>query len=291
VTQWRRDDPLAELFRSPLDPGYAAAAARRAETGEPPPEWGRWARAAALAVVGFLLAVAYHQAVAAAPGTSRARNNLIADVRARQRTADDLQRRADELRGQVDQARDNALADGDNAARLKNLAAGTGVGKVTGDGVVVRVVDAPPKVDPVTGKAEEENLGLVLDRDLQDIANELWQSGAEAVAVNGQRLTATSTIRAAGGVILVDFKPVTSPYDVSAIGPGDLSDTFGRSATAKRFKRYVDSYRMQFGVKARKGLVLNAAPEPPLRYAHPPAPSASASPSASPSPSPSGGHR
>src|SRR5260370_5844 len=159
MNQGRRDDLLAELFRSPLDPGYAAAAARRAETGEPPPKWGRWARGAALAVVGFLLAVAYHQAVAAAPSTSRARDNLVADVRAQQRTADDLQRRADELRGQVDQARDDALADGDNAARLKNLAAGTGVGKVTGDGVVVRVVDAPPKVDPVTGKAADENLG------------------------------------------------------------------------------------------------------------------------------------
>jgi len=287
----RRDDLLGDLFRTPLDPGYAAAAARRAETGAPPPRWGRWARAAALALLGFLLAVAYHQAVAEAPGASRARDNLVADVRARQRTTEDLQRRADELRAQVDQARDDALADGDSAARLKQLAAGIGTGRVTGDGAVVRVVDAPPKVDPVTGKTDDENLGLVLDRDLQDIANALWQSGAEAIAVNGQRLTSTSTIRAAGGVILVDFKPVTSPYDVAAIGPGDLADTFGRSATAKRFKRYVDSYRMQFGVRARKALVLNAAPEPPLRYAHPPSPSVSGSPSVSPTVSTSGGHR
>ncbi|WP_432825300.1 DUF881 domain-containing protein [Dactylosporangium sp. CA-092794] len=265
MTSPRRDDLLGELFRNPLDPGYAAAAARRG--GAPPPRSGRWLTAAAMLIIGFLLAVAYHQVVAAAPGTTKARDDLVADVRSRQRAADDLQRRAAELRDQVDQARDNALADSDSAARLKNLAAANGTGKVTGDGVAVRVADAPAQVDPVTGQAAADNLGQVLDRDLQDIANGLWQAGAEAVAVNGQRLTATSTIRAAGGVILVDFRPVTSPYEVTAIGPPDIADTFGGSATAKRFKRYVEEYRMQFSVKKRTNLTLAAAAEPPLKYA------------------------
>ncbi|GAA0725978.1 DUF881 domain-containing protein [Dactylosporangium roseum] len=274
MTSARRDDLLAELFRAPLDPGYAAAAA----SGEPPARWGRWARAVVLAATGFLLAVAYHQVVAEAPSAGRARADLVADLRSRQKTTDDLQRRAEALRAQVDQARDDALADSDSAGHLRRLAAGAGTGRVTGDGAVVRVVDAPPKVDPVTGETDEENLGLVLDRDLQDIANGLWLSGAEAIAINGQRLTSTSTIRAAGGVILVDFKPVTSPYEVAAIGPGELAATFEKSPTAKRFKRYVDSYRMQFSVKKRTGLVLAAAPEPPLRYARPPSPSPSGGP-------------
>lgn len=276
MTSPRRDDLLGELFRNPLDPGYAAAAARRGDA--PPPRSGRWLTAVAMLAVGFLLAVAYHQVVAAAPGTSKARDDLVADVRSRQRTADDLQRRAADLRAQVDRARDDALADGGNAARLRELAAGTGTGKVTGDGVAVRLVDAPPQVDPVTGKAAPENLGVVLDRDLQDIANALWASGAEAVAVNGQRLTATSTIRAAGGVILVDFGPVTSPYEVTAIGPADIADAFNGSATAKRFRRYVDEYRMQFSVRKRANLTLAAAAEPSLKYARTPSPSPSGGP-------------
>jgi uncharacterized protein YlxW (UPF0749 family) len=119
----------------------------------------------------------------------------------------------------------------------------------------------------VTGKAAAENLGLVIDRDLQDIANGLWQAGAEAVAVNGQRLTATSTIRAAGGVILVDFRPVTSPYEVTAIGPPDIAGTFSSGAVAKRFRRYIEEYRMQFSVKQRADLTLAGAVEPPLKYA------------------------
>nr|BFE56756.1 DUF881 domain-containing protein [Dactylosporangium thailandense] len=280
MTSPRRDDLLGELFRNPLDPGYAAAAARRG--GAPAPRSGRWLTVVAMLAIGFLLAVAYHQVVQAAPGTSKARDDLVADVRARQKTADDLQRRAAELRAQVDQARDDALADGDSAARLRDLAAGTGTGKVTGDGVAVRIADAPPQVDPVTGRTQDENLGVVLDRDLQDIANGLWQSGAEAIAVNGQRLTATGTIRAAGGVILVDFRPVTSPYEVTAIGPPDLADRFNASATAKRFKRYVDEYRMQFGVKKRTNLALAGAAEPPLQYARTPAPTPSSTPSGGP---------
>src|SRR6185437_13357565 len=216
-------------------------------------------------------------AVAAKPSTTKAREDLIGDVESRRTQAEQLQRQAENLRDQVAKARDNALADRGDAQRLRELAAGTGLGKVTGDGVVVTLADAPPQIDPVTGKPSDDNPGVVLDRDLQDIANALWQAGAEAIAINGQRLTATSAIRTAGGAILVDFRPVTGPYQIAAIGPDQ--DAFAGSGTAQRFRRYVETYRMQFTVKSRKGLTLVAAPDPELRYAG----------VASPSPSPSGG--
>jgi uncharacterized protein YlxW (UPF0749 family) len=171
------------------------------------------------------------------------------------------------------------LADSGESARLRNLEAGSGLARVHGDGIVVRLVDAPAPVDPVTGKQSSTNPGRILDRDLQDIANELWRLGAEAIAINGERLTATSTIRAAGGAILVDFRPVTAPYEVSAIGPGDLKDTFNGSQTAKRFRNYVGTYRMEFSVDRRDGMTLGAAVQPRLRYAQPPQPSPSAQPS------------
>ena len=50
----------------------------------------------------------------------------------------------------------------------------------------------------------------MLDRDLQVIVNGLWAAGAEAIAVNGQRLTACSAIRSAGEAILVDFRPLSA---------------------------------------------------------------------------------
>jgi uncharacterized protein YlxW (UPF0749 family) len=300
----RPADFLTELFRNPLDPGYAQAARKRARGGPPPSRLRRrsasGARMVALVVIGFLLAVAYHSAVTAQPEASRARAGLVADVRARRGSTDDLQKRADELREQVSRERDAALSDSGESARLRNLEADTGVAKVHGDGVVVRLVDAPPPVDPVTGKRSTSNPGRVLDRDLQDISNELWRLGAEAIAINGERLTATTTIRAAGDAILVDFRPVTPPYEVAAIGPGGLRDEFDSSVTARRFRSYVDAYRMQFSVKQRDGMTLPAASEPQLRYAKPPPgpssasspePSGSRRPSGSPVPSASGGGR
>jgi uncharacterized protein YlxW (UPF0749 family) len=167
---------------------------------------------------------------------------------------------------------------------------------VRGDGALVRLADAPPPVDPVTGKRSGSNPGVVLDRDLQDVANELWHDGAEAIAINGQRLTGTTTIRAAGGAILVDFRPVSAPYEVSAIGPDDLDKRFADSGTARRFRRFVDAYGMQFSVKKQRGMTLAAAGEPDLGYARPvgtpaarPSASGGGSPSGSAVPSASGG--
>jgi uncharacterized protein YlxW (UPF0749 family) len=277
------ENVLIQLFQSPLDPGYADAAARKAERPEPP-RWhrlgGRSVTALACLLIGLLFAVAYQHAVAAKPSTTKAREDLIADVQSRRAQAEQLQKQAEDLRDQVARARDDALAGRGDAQRLRELAAGTGLGEVTGDGLVVTLADAPPQVDPVTGKPGDDNPGIVLDRDLQDIANALWQAGAEAIAINGQRLAATSTIRTAGGAILVDFRPVSSPYQIAAIGPGP--DGFTASGTAQRFRRYVETYRMQFTVKSRRNLTLAAAPAPELRYARVP-------PSTPPSAPPSGG--
>lgn len=280
-------DVLTDLIRNPQEPGYAAAARRRAEQ-PPPPAWrsalNRTIRLVVLVVIGFLLAVAYQHAVAAEPAESQARAKLLADVKSRRARTDELQQRAERLRDEVARQRDEALAGtAGEARRLRDLEAGIGLAKVTGDGVVVRIGDAPAPVDPVTGKASGSNPGQVLDRDLQDVANALWRAGAEAIAVNGQRLSATTTIRAAGAAILVDFRPVTSPYEVAAIGPGDLDRRFNDSPTARRFRRFADTYRMQFSVRQREKLTLPAAPDPKLRFAHPPPPDPTESPSGGPS--------
>jgi uncharacterized protein YlxW (UPF0749 family) len=253
-------DMLTDLFRFPLDEGYADAAARRATHG-PRTGWRRSALRLAAVVtalaIGFLLAVAYRQTLADEPGRSRARAGLAEQVKQRQAATDQLQRRADRLRDEVARQRDAALADTE-AARLRGLEAATGLARVRGDGVVVTVDDAPSAVDAVTG--EGADLGRVLDRDLQYIANALWAGGAEAVAINGQRLTATTTIRSAGRAILVDFRPVTGPYG------------------------------MAYEVRRADDLTLPGAAEPRLRFARPmetPAPTPAPTPAGS-GPVPSG---
>lgn len=284
-------DFLTALFRFPLDPGYADAAAARERHG-PRTGWRRTAfrvaGAATAAVIGFMLAVAYRQTLAEEPGRSRAREGLVSQVNERQAATDALARRADLLRGEVARQRDAGLA-GNEAARLRGMEAATGLARVRGDGVVVTVDDAPSAVDAVTGEGKGQDLGRVFDRDLQYIANALWAAGAEAVAINGQRLTATTTIRSAGRAILVDFRPVTGPYEISAIGPEEMARRFSGSPTARLFRSLVSTYGMTYELREREDLTLPSAAEPRLRFARPVTPSGSPSPAAPvPSNTPSG---
>ncbi|MEU8263956.1 DUF881 domain-containing protein [Micromonospora sp. NPDC048999] len=271
-------DFLTELFRNPLEPGYAAATARRKQA--PPSRWRRVlfgpVSLVVLATIGLLLAVAYRETVAEEPSRAKARAGLIAEIKRREAETDRLTDRADQLREEVGRERDAALS-GSQAYRLRNLEAGTGLGRVRGDGVVVRLADAPADKNTVTGA--DAGPSRVLYSDLQKVANDLWAAGAEAVAINGQRLTATSTIRSAGEAILVDYRPVTSPYEVTAIGPGSMRNRFDDSRAAALMREVARTTGLSFGVKKAGGLTLPAAPQPRLRYAVP---------SVSPSPSPSG---
>jgi uncharacterized protein YlxW (UPF0749 family) len=288
-------DFLTEMFRNPLDAGYAEAAARRAKHGPDSParvRWGRLARTLVLVATGFLLMVAYQQTVAAKPEATKVRDGLVSDVKKSRADADDLQRQADVLRSQVAAERDAALTSaGVDAQALANLEIAAGLAEVKGDGAVVRLGDAPQPVDPVTGQPSgKPNLGRVLDRDLQAVANELWHQGAEAISINGERLTSTSTIRTAGNTILVDFRPLTGPYEVLAIGPKDLDKRFSRSATGQLFAAYSDRYGMSVSVKKRSKITMAAGPDPQLIYARPvPSGSPSPGPSKPPSGGPSGG--
>lgn len=97
-----------------------------------------------------------------------------------------------------------------------------GMTPVDGPGVVVTLNDSkkpypkglPPGMTPPN---------LVHDTDINQTVNELRAAGAEAIAVNGQRLVATSAIRCAGPTVFINNVPQAPPYTVQAIGdPQDL---------------------------------------------------------------------
>ena len=265
-------DFLTELFQNPLDPGYADAAARRARDGAPSPRAKQLSTAVlavTLVVLGFLLVVAYRQTIAAEPARTQARDTLVDQVQRRRAAADELQSRADGLRGEVAGLRQRELG-GPAVARLRDLESATGLAPVRGDGVQVTLGDGDTPIDPLTGRRDDD--GRITDGDLQKAANGLWSAGAEAVSINGQRLTATSTIRQAGEAILVDFRPVTNPYAVEAIGPDDMEDDFRKGYAGQFFKQLATRYGVTFDVRRIDGVTLGAASELKLRFATPSAP-------------------
>jgi uncharacterized protein YlxW (UPF0749 family) len=288
-------DFLTELFRNPLDPGYADAAARKAVEGEPTGA-RKWAGSGALAVtlvlLGFLLVVAYQQTVADEPARTKARATLIDQVQKRRDETVQLQQRADRLSDEVNGLRERELG-GATVARLRDLEAATGLAAVKGSGAKITLADGPTPINAVTG--ERNTAARVKDTDLQLATNALWSLGAEAIAINGQRLTATSTIRQAGEAILVDFRPVTTPYEVVAIGPDDLAGDFEDGYAGRFFNQLATKYGMSFTAREAGNVTLAAATELKLRVAEPstppPAPSTDPSGPVSAGPSASEGGR
>jgi uncharacterized protein YlxW (UPF0749 family) len=260
-------DFLTDLFRNPLEPGYAAASARR--TGPPPPWWRRGTSALTVLVVlvvGVLLAVSYRHVRHDEPTRAQVRGELVEQIQRQDEETKRLQQRVDDLRDEVAQLRDRQLT-APQARQLRELEAATGLARVTGDGVVVRVGDGPERVDPVTGTEITES--RILDYDLLRIANALWAAGAEAVAINDRRLTSTSTIRGISGAILVNRLPVVGPYQVTAVGPAELAQRFAGSATGRYLTELVNRYGISYEVLPRNDLTLPAAVSPELHHAAP----------------------
>lgn len=270
------DGMLTALLEQTLDPAYAEAAQRRG-VAEVPPRGNAPAVVAALLVAGLILGVAYADTRAAAPSSERARLALVADVQRETVLGDDLQQRLEQLRAEVSLSLDEALTatrDGRaQAERVRTLENASGVLAVSGPGLRVTVSDAAPEetLDPVTGEPIDAvpEAGLVLDLDLQAVVNGLWAAGAEAIAVGGQRLSSTSSIRTAGEAILVDFRPVTSPYVVEAIGGEQLVPRFAGSDTAARYDAYRQLYGIGFELVPADTLDLPAAADTDLRFAGP----------------------
>ncbi len=92
-----------------------------------------------------------------------------------------------------------------------------GLSKVSGPGVVVTLRDSPKRTeDPLL----QQQLNIH-DLDVMRVVNELKASGAEAITVNGQRITGQTFFRCEGPVIYVGRTPISSPIVIQAIGNPD----------------------------------------------------------------------
>jgi uncharacterized protein YlxW (UPF0749 family) len=176
----------------------------------------------------------------------------------------------------VSRARRAALGISAEGVRLDRLLArlesSTGAAAVRGPGMSLLLEEAGSEaggadVDPRT---DDDADSRVTDRDLQTLVNEIWAAGAEAVAVNEQRLTSLSAIRAAGDAILVDFRPLNPPYEVRAIGPTDMRTTFVQGFGGS-YLQVLRDYGIDFSVEDRDELVLPASAGLTVRYTTTPA--------------------
>lgn len=257
---------LNEVVARPVEPGYAAAAARR-KAGAPSTR--RWpVRATHLllaAVLGLTTAGAIANLRQPQSPVVTSRELLAQEIAERSAVAEELAAANAELDAEIADLQADLISSA-NPGLLETLAQLellTGAVAVSGPGLVLELRDAPgddqTDVDPQS---------LVQDIDLQIAVNGLWAAGAEAIAINGHRLTGTSAVRAAGQAILVDLAPLIGPYRVEAIGdPRALQTAFARTSAANHLALLSGTYQIATSVRAADELQLPGAGSTTLRHA------------------------
>ncbi|MCX4662554.1 DUF881 domain-containing protein [Streptomyces uncialis] len=266
---------LTNVMDHSLDDGYAEAAARKRAQGGggglPKTLRARLGLGAGLVLAALVVTVGAAQARVTAPVIAKEREELIDRIEDETAAADKLEKNVDTLRDDVDDRRREALRHEEGADDLIGVLAGSAA--VHGPGVKLSVDDAKEadgNGDGPRGTSGFSDTGRVKDRDLQRVVNGLWQSGAEAVSINGQRLTALSAIRAAGDAILVDNRPLVPPYTILAVGDGErLSTRFQNSPDGLYLNALQENFGVRTGISTHKELRLPAAPSVIVRTAQP----------------------
>lgn len=217
-----------------------------------------------IGVFGLLVGTAAVQTARNAGDTSQGKASLVAQIKKRSTQLDARRARIATLRDE-NQALQSLYLDTTSqgralSSRLSSLGVMTGSAAVTGPGVQVVVDDAPGAV------SDQQR---VLDEDLQKLVNALWASGAEAISINGQRLTNLSAIRFAGSAITVNFVSLDRPYTVLAIGNPDTMPA--RFVDTEHGRDWLDLHavaHLEFKMTTEQSMTLPAAPTRRLTLRH-----------------------
>ena len=211
------------------------------------PGW-QWTFAVALLALGFLIAVQLGAEGPRVRYSSSERPPLLETARELDTTQASLQARILDLRAQVAAAEaesagnDQAVMQLNDELTKARLAAG--LVEVEGPGITVRIDDSGLPLPPGAAAADY----LVTASDLRDLIVELWQAGAQAISVNGERIVETTAFTDIGSSILVNSAYLQPPYDVSVIGPPELYDRLTTSPSFVELVRArVQGYGLELG--------------------------------------------
>ena len=243
----------------------------------------------ALLALGFLIAAQLASEGPRVRYTSQERTPLVETATEMQSDQDGLKARILETRAQIQSVEGQGEGAADLVrqlnARLEQARIAAGLIALTGSGIVLQLEDSKEPVPP--GGSESDY--LVGSRDIRVVVEQLWGAGAEAIAVNGERITPTSAIIDIGSSLLVNSAYLAPPYQISALGPSDLYDRLGASPGFIDFVRARgDGYGIRVSIAEPESVDIPAfVGTVTLRYSRPLA-SPSAGPSGAPSIEPGG---
>ncbi len=97
-----------------------------------------------------------------------------------------------------------------------------GLTDVTGNGIVITLRDNNNVKKSSISPLDNIEFYLVHAGDLVEVVNALRNAGAEAISINGQRITNYTAIYCAGNVVVVNGEKISSPIQIKAIGSPEL---------------------------------------------------------------------
>ncbi len=237
--------PAAAVRRAVVRALIAARDGRRTAAG-------RLLTVVVIALAGFMMASA---AVAARGQDLRPNRNtdLIELVRAQASRNVDLAKQVSDLRAEVDRL---STEQGGAVVDTSAGAAAAGLTAVKGPAVSVTLTDAPANVKPI-GVAEE--LLIVHQQDIQAVVNAMWRGGAEAMSIQGQRVTSRTGIKCVGNSVLLHGIPYAPPYILVAIGDQQgIEQALAGSAYLQAYRQYTDRYGLGYAEKRINDVTLPA---------------------------------
>lgn len=253
---------LNRIISESLDQDYRQLASRHTHAGKP----SSARRAAVFVVTGFglLLGTAAVESARSADELSGERSSLIAQIENRRERVAGQQQQVSELRAQSrdTEAELESLADAEDRTnvRLDALNLPTGFSRVRGPGLRITVADAPGA----------EGARLVRADDLAILLDGLWNAGAEAIAIDDQRITTLTSLRNSGLSLGVNQVALSAPYTLRAIGdPGTLQARLLDSTSGLAWQSLVEQLGFRVQVQNVEELVLPAAQLRTLRAAQP----------------------
>ncbi len=215
----------------------------------------RWLTLVGL-VLGLFISIEWQAPVAKAPVTSdyprelgrQTTQRLEADQKELKQIIAD--RRSQLAALQKDAAgRQSALAGLNTELESQRMLAG--MVPMVGPGVQVVLDDSNVKSIP---QGEDPAHYIIHDYDLRDVVSLLWQSGAEAIAIDAERVVASTSIYCVGSTILVNDTRMSPPYTIVAIGPPTMEEALNSQAHLQKLKMSVRQYGIQLKISGAKEL-------------------------------------
>jgi uncharacterized protein YlxW (UPF0749 family) len=228
---------------------------------------------AVLAVAGLLFVASGRHALLAG---SRQPQDIAALVEAESGRVTELAEQASALNREINSLTlsDRSGADlpqvDPSIAGREGVASGSAA--VSGPGLTVTLDDAPASsLDTVPGNPQPNDL-VVHQQDLQNVINALWVGGAEAMTLQGERVTSTSAFRCSGNILLLHGKVFSPPYQVTVIGdPEALAQALEDDEGVQNYRAYVDWVHLGWGVRTHDHVEVPASQSTgELRYARVP---------------------